>query len=127
MSTEELKPCPFCGGSAKSQRFGNRDGGASYAVWCNSCHISTAWMRVDDGGQRAIAAWNRRAAPAAGTVKDAARLLMAIVRSDVGTATRHKLEGGQGTQTDDGKNWLAAIEFVAAIDAHNARSPSCGS
>jgi hypothetical protein len=54
------------------------------------------------------------AAPAAGTEKDADRLLAAIVRSDVGIATRHKLEDGQGTATEDGKNWLAAIEFVAA-------------
>ena len=85
MSTEELKCCPFCGGKADPQRFGNRDGGASYAVWCNSCHISTPWMHGDDGEQRAIATWNRRApssnspefdgirsaAPAAGTEKDA--------------------------------------------------------
>jgi hypothetical protein len=58
------------------------------------------------------------AAPASGTEKDAERLLAAIVRSDVGIATRHKLEDGQGTATEDGKNWMAAIEFVAAISAH---------
>lgn len=74
MSTEDLKCCPFCGGEADPQRFGNRDGGASYAVWCYSCLISTPWMHGDDGKQRAIEAWNRRAAPAAGTGKDAARL-----------------------------------------------------
>lgn len=87
MSTEEIQCCPFCGGDAASQRFGNRDGGASYAVWCNACHISTPWMHGDDGEQRAIAAWNQReskqnsssnsssncAAPAAGTEKDAER------------------------------------------------------
>ena len=88
MSTEELKCCPFCGGKAAPQRFGNRDGGASYAVWCNSCHISTPWMHGDDGEQRAVATWTRRmpnsnspefdgirsAAPAAGPEKDTARL-----------------------------------------------------
>jgi hypothetical protein len=75
----------------------------------------TAETRMDsgfDGG-------GVNAAPAAGTDRDAARLLAAIVRSDVGMATRHKLEDGQGTATDDGKNWLAAIEFVAAIGAHS--------
>jgi Lar family restriction alleviation protein len=55
-----LQPCPFCGGTASAQRFGNRDGGASFAVWCDSCHISTAWMHGDDGAHRAIEAWNRR-------------------------------------------------------------------
>jgi len=79
--------------------------------------VEAAETRMDTGSEGG----HLVAAPAAGTEKDAERLLTAIVRSDVGIAIRHKLEDGQGTKTDDGRAWLAAIEFVAA------KEPPCGS
>ena len=111
----ELLNCPFCGSHAQDDFIE----GQSYIIECYACDASTG---CQDSAEDAIAAWNRRAAPAAGTEKDAERLLTAIVRSDVGIATRHKLEDGQGTNTDDGRAWLAAIEFVAAIAA---KEPPC--
>jgi Lar family restriction alleviation protein len=121
MSTEELAGCPFCGGTPASQRFGNRDGGASYAVWCDSCHISTAWMHGDDGEQRAIAAWNRRAAPAAGTVKDV----------DLPPLPRPLPLGWSGGGMNKLAYGYSASQMqkyaLAAIEVHNARSPLCSS
>jgi hypothetical protein len=116
MSTEELKPCPFCG----VELHGEIDDGARF----HTHPKSDCWFSEWEFDQINIEQWNRRADPAAGTEKDAERLLTAIVRSDVGIATRHKLEDGQGTSTDDGRAWLAAIEFVAAIAA---KEPPCSS
>ncbi len=52
--TDELKPCPFCGGEALI------DGdllGASWVI-CRECGASGA---QEDSDAEAIAAWNRRA------------------------------------------------------------------
>jgi len=46
------------------------------------------------------------------------RLLRKIVEGDVGRQTLHKLSTGQGTETDDGRVWLAA---KAAIDDRAAQ------
>ena len=46
--TEELKPCPFCGGEALSNREGTH-------ATCGGTCVSVCWIYVD--------AWNRRAAP----------------------------------------------------------------
>lgn len=38
--SEELKPCPFCGGTAKHNDGGNSVYGLFwYAVWCEECQI----------------------------------------------------------------------------------------
>ena len=52
----ELKPCPFCGGEARFETYGD----AYCAVVCQSCNCGTNTMSFDDG-MRAVAAWNRRA------------------------------------------------------------------
>ena len=49
----ELKPCPFCGGEAKS--FDKLD--SAWNVWCPECLHQCNW-RTDR--ETAIAAWNRR-------------------------------------------------------------------
>ena len=59
MSTEELKGCPFCGQPDRAQ------------------HLPTCWFLLRDIGAsraRLADAWNRRAAPAAGTENDTERL-----------------------------------------------------
>lgn len=51
---EKLKPCPFCGGEAKTKHFYNTS-----SIVCADCGSSTALFRDTD---TAIAVWNRRAA-----------------------------------------------------------------
>lgn len=50
---DELKPCPFCGGEAKVQRFPH-----NYAVYCTECYASTIQFKPTD--KEAVEAWNRR-------------------------------------------------------------------
>lgn len=60
--TEQLKPCPFCGGSCRAQSTIT-----DAAVWCVGCgaklvRLHRVGTTVDwDSMPRAIAAWNRRA------------------------------------------------------------------
>lgn len=72
--TEKLKPCPFCGGEAKTKR---GDDGSSLIIYCPTCNRDwdlkgerpgerwaadfefVGWSEEDDSA--AIAAWNRRA------------------------------------------------------------------
>jgi len=72
--SEQLKPCPFCGGKANvhtkglDERFGYAD---MVTVKCEVCNVSFAFMDDQNpkGGYalngtakpKAIAAWNRRA------------------------------------------------------------------
>ena len=53
---ETLKPCPFCGGKARFETYGE----IACAVVCQTCRCGTSTVRLDDGMQ-AVAAWNRRA------------------------------------------------------------------
>lgn len=48
----ELKPCPFCGGKARLDRYEH-----FYRVLCTDCPASTEWLYSE---QEAIEAWNRR-------------------------------------------------------------------
>lgn len=52
--SEELKPCPFCGGESKLIQ--EQDFSSCYAVSCKSCGASTLWQIKEN----AIFAWNRR-------------------------------------------------------------------
>jgi Lar family restriction alleviation protein len=55
----ELKPCPFCGGTPILELF--NDGFFDYArIRC--CRVMFDWCG-DETGEQAIAAWNRRATP----------------------------------------------------------------
>lgn len=53
--SEELKPCPFCGGEALFETYG----GTACAVVCQTCGCGTPTMRLDDG-MIAADLWNRR-------------------------------------------------------------------
>lgn len=52
--SEELKPCPFCGGEVKTDRSSNIIG---FQVYCAPCRIQTAWERTMEEAARR---WNRR-------------------------------------------------------------------
>lgn len=55
--TNELKPCPFCGGKAVLEKMG-----WPHHVYCSKCGAKITSVRHDeDGEQEAIAKWNRRA------------------------------------------------------------------
>lgn len=67
--SDELKPCPFCGGEGKAYQHGD----VGFVVQCRRCGIwnagySPAWSHVTEDEfhgfatkDDAIAAWNRRA------------------------------------------------------------------
>ncbi|MBR1486297.1 MAG: Lar family restriction alleviation protein [Synergistaceae bacterium] len=65
--TEELKPCPFCGGEARitnliPPRLYVKD--TAFCVYCASCNLLFGFD-IDYGGEfstenEAIEAWNRR-------------------------------------------------------------------
>ena len=56
METPELKPCPFCGGSANIHHVENFE---IYLVQCTNCGcIFTTWFPSSDDAK---SAWNRRA------------------------------------------------------------------
>ena len=61
--SEDLKPCPFCGGEAALaiDEFTDNDNSCVreiYSVQCCNCIACTKW---DASSDNAIAAWNRRA------------------------------------------------------------------
>ena len=64
--SEELKPCPFCGGVAEVWQIDERSTGHEVACADIRCNVkSVAWGMTR---AEAIAAWNRRAPPHPPTV-----------------------------------------------------------
>lgn len=57
--SEELKPCPFCGGEAKTKSsvdvFGHE---GFFSVLCRKCYVRTGCYETE---AEVIEAWNRRA------------------------------------------------------------------
>lgn len=74
--TTKLLPCPFCGGKAELNTWGNdRDGCHVAKVICDSCSASADSFETQD---QAIAAWNRRASPSPDLSAENARLREAL-------------------------------------------------
>jgi hypothetical protein len=68
--TEELKPCPFCGGEAKIGSFkGSKE---NWAVWCESCCIPCSEKYTIE---ETIKTWNTRVQPAVPSVEEIEREL----------------------------------------------------
>ena len=64
--TDELKPCPFCGGEAKvSSNYVMIKGVSTKSawVWCKKCHVRTGYM-IRDAHEHyvraAVESWNAR-------------------------------------------------------------------
>jgi len=95
--TEELKPCPFCGGEAHYDVAVERQGGyATYYVFCRYCGAETAmFSSIPD----AVAAWNKRA-----------------VEGDLRSRLKDALD-----IADDFKRTLTAILDAAAFSASMAK------
>ena len=57
--TDELKPCPFCGGEARTYRlqYGLMK---KYCIECLECGAELPMMFCSEDEVKAIAAWNRR-------------------------------------------------------------------
>ena len=58
--TEQLKPCPFCGGKAKTHHYSTTVISYGIYVMCKDCMTSSKYY---DTKRQAIEAWNKRAYP----------------------------------------------------------------
>lgn len=65
----KLKPCPFCGGDAEVMYACTEDGTKTISVVCQKCKIGIFRARLEpdewnawEKPEKAIEAWNRRAA-----------------------------------------------------------------
>jgi Lar family restriction alleviation protein len=58
--SEELKPCPFCGGEAASVTYPGDGRGQSYAVNCIACGVNNRGRVGWPTNEEAASAWNRR-------------------------------------------------------------------
>lgn len=54
--SEQLKPCPFCGGSAVETR--TDDNGISWYIFCNDCGLIAGYSTTKED---LVGAWNGRA------------------------------------------------------------------
>ena len=59
-ATDELKPCPFCGGEAEiiTYRMADNDEFCINEIYCDSCRMSMMQPEVSEA--EAAAAWNTR-------------------------------------------------------------------
>ena len=59
MSMRDLKPCPFCGGTASVIRVRGLDGGyKKMFIYCTACGIRTAQLFTDYSEAKNV--WNTR-------------------------------------------------------------------
>ena len=58
--TDELKPCPFCGGKARIKHLYVANEPTSSKVECSRCHIGTTYYVYQYGDDNVIRLWNAR-------------------------------------------------------------------
>ena len=113
--TDELLPCPFCGGGASKRLFYK----GKYRVHCNVCDANSG--DVCDIEAEAIAAWNTRAATTIGKVQ------VEIEPVSRGTLTadqvREAIFSGSAYASYDGAKFYAdGINMQAIADELNTRA-----
>ena len=60
-TSEELLPCPFCGGAPRIQHLFMADKPTHSRVICTNCHAKTDYYVYEFGERNIIKVWNRRA------------------------------------------------------------------
>lgn len=59
-ATDELKPCPFCGGEAQIKHLITAGVRTHSRVECTRCHVKTDFYVHQFGERNVIKVWNRR-------------------------------------------------------------------
>lgn len=59
LRSDELLPCPFCGGEAEKFTF-TSEGSSKECVRCKECGISTGWFFGTGNDKNLAKVWNRR-------------------------------------------------------------------
>ena len=57
---EKLKPCPFCGGKARTRHLYLADEPTHTKVECSTCHIGTDYYLYEYNDRRVAKVWNTR-------------------------------------------------------------------
>ena len=91
--SEELKPCPFCGG--KSIMNGYR------FIFCSDCRAIIDHLCNQENG---ITAWNRRAEP-----EELPEWVKTAIRIEIGGLIEHLGESGYAEHTVDALNWVLSL------------------
>lgn len=105
MDSPELKPCPFCGGEARSRDFGR----GQVSVGCLNMDCGASSM-LSLSGEEAITAWNTRA----GCQQERAMLVEALTNAAV------QLRRVQMFPEDEPSDSTAAL--IKLIDAALAKA-----
>ena len=59
-ATDELLPCPFCGGTARIRHLTTAGVPTHSMVECTKCHIKTDYYVYEFGERNVAKIWNRR-------------------------------------------------------------------
>lgn len=130
---EELKPCPFCGGEAKSHKTDIGPGYQTSSVKCKRCPAEVAKSGLD-----AEAAWNRRADGVAAKAISGWRLYSAdfsidgrkgsvtLIRDSEGHKWWDSLSDAEKEETDLFVTGFANTIEEAVIDANAKAKPAAG-
>lgn len=59
--SEELKPCPFCGGAPRIKHLITAGIRTHSRIECTNCHIKTDYYVHEFSERNVIKVWNRRA------------------------------------------------------------------
>lgn len=88
--TQNLKPCPFCGGEAEIRTYGSKGTGLKY-IRCTDCHAATASYLTK---KEVLAAWNTRVAPQWLPIESAPRDKTVLLTNGDFVATGRWHDGG---------------------------------